>query len=505
MKHALLATIVGALSASHALADPVWLPTGPFVDTTLHDGSRNGATNTLSANGRYAVYDADHSYSKPDGTHVAVRDIMVFDSASGTVAQITWGNRDSYGATISADGRYVIFLSDASDFSGRNKSITVSDVGVVTNPGAHVYLADLRTDLGHITTPTTYEMIDTSVLDAAAGCRASVPLSAACTGGDGTVSSATISGDGSYVAYTSSSLNLDADLAAGAQTLDRIYIWQKVSKANRGVTMLADGNSDSPSLNVDGSKLAFVSTASNLVSPAAAAIGGNVFLWDRIAGTMRIVSANGTTTGDGPSWSPTISANGAWIAYTTLSDNLDSRDNNGQPDVYAYEVASQKSFAVSVTRLLGTCKDGATEMSGGWKPICVDAVFSPSGGSEPSISGDGRSIAFMSASPLINQIDDKPGCDAIDHNGRLDIYVADMANGGEVTLQSMLEDATGKLWPTPAGESRYPTISADGHAISFESSNAAFYINDFESIADYAGDGAPKVFLLEGLQRRSCP
>jgi hypothetical protein len=54
-------------------------------------------------------------------------------------------------------------------------------------------------------------------------------------------------------------------------------------------------------------------------------------------------------------------------------------------------------------------------------------------------------FAFMSASPLINQNSDVLTCDAVDSNDRLDVYVADMAMGGEVTLQTMLRDSTGKL------------------------------------------------------------
>lgn len=503
----ILAGVIAAAICTGALAAPLSLPTGPFLDAGRHENSRNGAVNTLSADGHYAVYDIDHAYSMADGTTVAVSDIVVYDKILGTTTQITWGNRDSYGATISADGRYIAFVSESMDFSLRNKSVSVPDVGAVTNPGPHVYLADLRTDLGHVVTPTTYQMVDTSVLDQSLGCRAVVPTSTACTGGDAPATDAAISGDGSYVAFSSSALNLDADLSPAADDLSRIYLWQRSSRTSQDATAWADGNSDSPSLSYDASKVAFASTATNLVTPIGTTVGGNIFVWNRTVGTTRLASATGTTLGNGPSWSPAINADGTWIAYTTLSDNLDSHDNNGRPDVYAYEIASGRSYAVSVTRLLGKCKDGATELTGGWKPICVDTVFPPEGGTEPSISADGRYIAFMSESPLINQTDDKPGCDSVDHNDRMDIYVADMANGGEVTLQTMLHDSTGKLWATPNGESRYPSISANGRVISFETSNSAFYLPDFETIADplYTGDGAPKVLLVDGLQRRSCP
>jgi Tol biopolymer transport system component len=229
-------------------------------------------------------------------------------------------------------------------------------------------------------------------------------------------------------------------------------------------------------------------------------------LWDRRSELFELVSANGAVAANAPSWSPAISADGKWVAYSTIADNLDKNDTNAQPDVYTFEVASGKSYAVSALRMLNGCHDGADQL-GSWGSICLSDAFSSTGGSEPSISGDGRFIAFMSASPLINQIGDSVRCDTVDRNDRLDIYVADMANGGEITLQSMLRDETGKLWATPNGESRFPSISSDGKTISFETSNAAFFHADFEKIAGplYYGDGAAKVLLLDGLQRRPCP
>ncbi|HEX3894892.1 MAG TPA: hypothetical protein VHW73_01665 [Rudaea sp.] len=483
------------------------LPTGPFIDTTLHDGSRNGAVGTLSADGRYAVYDIDNSYFAADGNNVAVRDVVVYDKTLGTVTQITFGDADSYGATISGDGRYVAFTSTAMDFSARNKSIHVPDVGFITNPGPHIYIADLRTDLGRVTTPATYTMVDTSTLDALADCRAPFPANPACSGGDGPASGPFISQDGSYVAYASAALNVDGNLHA-SDAFNRVFVWDRASKINTDITPWFNGPSDSPTLSADGSQLAFVSAATDLAtSPRPADVpGGNIFVWHRATGLFDLVSANGAVAANGPSWSPAISANGQWVAYTTLSNNLDPNDTNAQPDVYTYDVASGKSYGVSVTRLLGDCKDGSDQL-GGWKPICLDAAYPPTGGSEPSISADGRYIAFMSASPLINQVGDRAACDQVDRNDRLDIYVADMANGGEVTLQTMLRDSIGKLWATPNGESRFPSISSDGNVISFETSNSAFYLKDFEKIADplYTGEGAPKVLLIEGLQRRPCP
>jgi Tol biopolymer transport system component len=483
------------------------LPTGPFVDPQLYDGARSGAVNTLSADGRYAVYDVDDSYVSSDGTNVALRDVVVYDKVLDRVTRITFGDSDSYGGTISGDGRYLAFVSAATDLTARNKAIPVPDIGFITNSGPHVFVADLRTDLGHVSVPTAYTMVDTSYLDEVADCRAKSPVTMACSGGDGPAVQAVISQDGSTVAYVSYALNIDPDLHE-ADSLSRIYLWDRATKSSRDITPWFNGNSNSPTLNFDGSLLAFVSTASDIISatvPAPDVQGGNIFVWSRTSGKFDLVSRNGDLPANAPSWSPNISSDGKWIAYTTRASNLDANDTNQRPDVYSFNVPTGKSYAVSGMRLLGDCHDGMVQI-GSWKPMCLSNAFSEEGASESSISSDGRYIAFMSASPLINQVGDTDSCDAVDTNNRLDVYVADMANGGELMLQTMLRDSTGKLWPTPAGESRFPSISADATTISFETSNSAFYIKDFQRIADppYTGDGAPKVFLVNGIQRRPC-
>src|SRR5436305_1732842 len=92
-----------------------------------------------------------------------------------------------------------------------------------------------------------------------------------------------------------------------------------------GVTPAATGNggSDRPGVSADGRFVAFDSTAANLVAGQADPNNtptprADVFLYDRSTGTNVLAShnaASATTTGNGPSLIPSISADGRFVAF----------------------------------------------------------------------------------------------------------------------------------------------------------------------------------------------
>jgi len=86
------------------------------------------------------------------------------------------------------------------------------------------------------------------------------------------------------------------------------------------VSDTAGGNSFSSRTSADGRYVVFVSSAVNLVARQTDANGNNdVFLYDRVTGTTTLVSrtaASATTTGNSQSFSPVISADGNYVAFS---------------------------------------------------------------------------------------------------------------------------------------------------------------------------------------------
>lgn len=149
----------------------------------------------------------------------------------------------------------------------------------------------------------------------------------------------------------------------------------------------ANGDSDNAVVSSDGTRIAFVSEASNLVAGDTNG-ARDVFVRDLVEHTTRrvSVSSNGTQ-GNGPSgtgpvsgWQPTwgvpaISADGRYVAFESEASNLAPNDANGKADVFVHDLETGDTVAVSLTEA-GATGDGASH--------------------HPSISADGDTVAFHS-------------------------------------------------------------------------------------------------------------
>jgi len=130
---------------------------------------------------------------------------------------------------------------------------------------------------------------------------------------------------------------------------------------------------------------------------------------------------------------PSISEDGRHVAFVSYASNLVSGDTNGEYDVFVHDRQTGETARVSV--------DSAGNQANG-------------SSGEPSLSADGRYVAFTShASNLV------PG----DTNGKQDIFVHDRLTG-ETTRASV--DSAGNQ---ANGESHEPAISADGRYVAFNS------------------------------------
>jgi Tol biopolymer transport system component len=221
-----------------------------------------------------------------------------------------------------------------------------------------------------------------------------------------------------------------------------IFVYDTVANTTRRVSVDdngTEGNRDSysPSISADGRYVAFQSYARNLVSDDTNNYS-DIFVYDTVANTTRIVSVddNGTQ-GNWDSEDPSISADGRYVAFYSISSNLVSNDTNVRQDIFVYDTVANTTRRVSVD-------DNGTQGNG-------ISVF-------PSISADGRYVAFDSdANNLVSD----------DTNDTYDIFVYDtVAN----TTRRVSVDDNGTQGNF---QSRMPSISADGRYVTFwsEASN----------------------------------
>ena len=207
-------------------------------------------------------------------------------------------------------------------------------------------------------------------------------------------------------------------------------------------------NSQSPCISADGRIVAFVSRASNLVADDNNG-QRDVFVHDRQTGqTTRVSVASDGTQGDLGSTEPSISADGRYVAFDSEASTLVADDGNGVRDVFVHDRQTAQTTRVSLT------SSGAQ-------------ATGPS--AWPSISADGRYVAFTSwASDLVDA----------DTNDQADVFVHDRQTG-QTRLVSLSSDGV-----QANNTSVRPSISADGMRIAFLSWADNLAPSDTNGIAD---------------------
>jgi Tol biopolymer transport system component len=255
--------------------------------------------------------------------------------------------------------------------------------------------------------------------------------------GNGVSSAPSISGDGRLVAFVSLATNLVTSVSG-----QQIYVRDRqtgqttvISKSSVG--LVGAGVSSAPAISADGRFVAFVSASTNLVTGV---IGTQIYVHDRQTGQTTLVSKDNSVTpvpGNGVSTTPAISSDGQFVAFASLSTNLGAAGGNQQ--IYAHDRLASANGTISLVS-----KDsGGTAGNGN--------------SSAPSISGDGRFVAFMSlATNLVASVSGQQ------------IYLHDSNTGVNGTNSLVSHDNNGS--PVQGnGASSVPSISSNGQVISFAS------------------------------------
>jgi Tol biopolymer transport system component len=342
------------------------------------------------------------------------------------------GDRDSYAAGISADGRYVLFNSVA-------RNLVAGD----TNDRNDVFLADRQTG----------SVQRVSVRSGGGQAQAgSDPWGGSFAGG--------MSSNARYIVFGSDSPNLvphDTNRTSDVFVFDRARnVTTRVSVGIRG--RQSNGPSSDPAISANGRYVAFSSLATNLVRGDTNRIG-DVFVRDLRTG--KTVRASVTSRGGQArcaqgceSTEPALSANGRFVAFQSSATNLVRGDTNRLGDVFVHDLRTGRTDRVSVS--------SSGRQAGGDR--------TNNGSNAPVISANGRIVAFHSyASNLVRG----------DTNGVPDIFVHDRRTGK--TTRVSLSTAGNQANQETLGAL---SISADGHYVAFTSLASNLVAGDANDITD---------------------
>jgi Tol biopolymer transport system component len=159
------------------------------------------------------------------------------------------------------------------------------------------------------------------------------------TQADGLSVFSTLSADGRYVAFESSSSNL---VSGDTNGTNDVFVHDRQTGETTRVSVNATGvegndGSGGPVLSADGRYIAFASAASNLVNGDTNAVA-DIFVRDRQTGETTRVSVNATgVEGNDGSGGPVLSADGRYVAFLSYASNLVSGDTNRVRDVFVVE------------------------------------------------------------------------------------------------------------------------------------------------------------------------
>lgn len=242
--------------------------------TKITNGSTNIQNTMISGDGSVVVM-ASWAGNLVAGENNIWSDIYNWDVGTSTMTRLTHGNGESRRPSVSDDGRYVVFESQATNYN------TPANTG----GGSLWQIILLDTSTGTFT-----------------------PI----TAGDRDSMMSNISGDGSTVVFQSAATNL----LAGADTDGFVDIY-KWDRATGTTTRVTNGDADSgyatapvyqsaPGISDDGSRVVFRSEATDLVAGSSAI--SDIYV-DTNGATARITNASAG------SEHPAISGNGNFVVY----------------------------------------------------------------------------------------------------------------------------------------------------------------------------------------------
>jgi Tol biopolymer transport system component len=397
---------------------------------------------SISADGQRVAFVSYADDLIPNDTN-GTADVFVHDFQAGTNILVTAGTNglpalggSCSGATISADGNVVAFISSATNL-----------VAGYTNRFADVFILDLRTGTNVLVSVATNNL----------------------GGGDGDSLSLVLSQDGRYVAFQS----LAKNLVSGINPSSSNTYWRD-TVSNLTVCLTGgSGSANFPSMSADGRYVAYFGAASQLfvrdmqlakniytnsgvVTSAALSPNGarvlyrisNVLYVTDLTTRSNLVMINSSVPirGTGP-WS----SDARFIAFVT-GTAIGPADSNGVNDVYLYDLLTGQYTLVSFNAGLTGSANGPSD--------------------SPAVSGDGRFVAYRSyASDIV------PGNTASAPN----IFLFDRAAGTNQLVTVAQPQPNWNYWASR------PVVARDSSALAFQTTRS-LVSNDLNREPDVFAD-----------------
>jgi Tol biopolymer transport system component len=413
----------------------------PQARTTLVSRTGTGAfpdnrsvTPSISVDGRYVAYSSLATDIRPQKAGAAIPAIFVFDTVARTTIRLPNPPGLRPGGTamdpsISGKGEVVAFTYvEPFDDSGAYKGPWVVAWTRATNRTTIVSRTPQGAPVAGATEPS-------------------------------------VSANARFVAYTARNADIvprggnDANVVRYDLRSHRTVV---VSIGQRGSVSPRDETS--PSISRDGDAVAFVSDGGDVLVPWNTGPGTQVFVRHILAGQTEQVSLqDGRGPGDGapdqPAFAPSISADGTRVAFESPADTLVAGGKNGVDDVFVRDLTTVRTTMVSVT---------------------PDGRPAPKASGAPSISADGRMVAFESQSPDVIGL----GADVDAHLAAVAIVQPSEVYERDTTTEETVLVSADRNGRPGGAVSAQPSVGGNGRFVAFASTSPNLVRGDSGPIAD---------------------
>jgi Tol biopolymer transport system component len=361
------------------------------------------------------------------GPYYCYQHPMPADCCRTEVLDTLQSDGDSYDPAISADGQVVAFVS------------TARNLVLDPPPGAsHVYL--------HSTATRTTRCVSTGLGNPSCLFEVATPA---------------ISGDGRWVAFVARAIGTVEGASESCQEgwAWHAFAYDDLNGTVRRISVTPDGRPANastlyPSLSSSGSHLAFASFASDLVDGDTNGYA-DIFVAHLGSGHIQLVSVGpGGTPLNNHSVKPSLSADASYVAFSSFATNLGSSPAAGHSNIWVVTRATGGTSLVSAGSVMSSCAEAE-------------------GSFEPTVSADGRWVAFSTTTCNL---------DPPDTNGKSDVLLWDRLDG---TIKSMCVGWDGGQ---ANGASFDPSIAIDASNVTVVWESAA------SNLVQFDGNGSLDVF-----------
>src|SRR6266446_2317677 len=402
----------------------------------------NGPTGAadLSPSGRYVAFesvatDLVNTVDTNNTNDVFLRDLLTGVTTLVSVNRFgtATGNDASYWPKVSADGRFVVFTSYATDlvenYRAGEQGLFVRDMLAGTTtlivsgvPESRIIInkspLQLLPKTDRVEVQDYHPIISANGRYLAFSCYSDLVFNGSGVGpakgylrdlNNGTTSPVRLDGklpaegdirgisaDGRFVLWTRDiPSNIVQPFSFGTHPFN-LYVRDMLKQEAKLVTISPDRKSDArnsdgnaavvhdAAISGDGRFVAFVTNATNLAPEKTTIDFEDIFVRDTVAEVTKVVSVNawGTASGNRQSWLPHISGDGRFITFYSRASDLVDNDRNDVPGGFGTEDVFVRDTQLGITTLASINRTG-TNSANNWSR-------------NPIVSADGRRVVFMS-------------------------------------------------------------------------------------------------------------